>query len=140
MIRMKSTPNNLLIIFLFLIPYVNSAQKIKDSIKVKKVAYKTEAPKDKDLSLELAAEDIILITRTKLNLLSAPTESGVIIGKLEKGIRVQQLDISGTYYLICYEGKCGFVPKSSLIIKDSGKKAKDQKVKDSLQLPKTFKS
>lgn len=125
--------------FLFLIPLVNSAQQAQDSLQVKEIALKAETDTDKDLSLELASEEIILITKTDLELLSAPGDAGTVTGKLEKGVQVQQLDIIGSYYLICYMGKCGYVPKES-ILKVHKSKLEQKKENDSLQQVKATKS
>lgn len=124
--------------FLFFIPLINSAQQAEDSLQVKEVALRTKAETDKDLSLEFASDEIILITKSDLELRSAPGDSGTVTGKLEKGVKVQQLDIIGSHYLVCFMGKCGYVPKTS-ILKVHRSEVVPENVKDSLA-PKAIKS
>ena len=127
------------LIFIFFIPFISSAQHPQEKTKVNGVAVLSESKPDKDLSLELASEEIILITKTNLELRSAPGDLGTITGKLEKGVQVQQLDIIGSHYLICYMGKCGYVPKES-ILKIHKSKINQKKENDSLQQVKATKS
>lgn len=83
---------------------------------------KPEVVVDDDLSLELGPENMILITKKSLDLLSSPGNTGKFIGKIKKGITVQQLDIIGDYILICYNGQCGYIPKGSLLREKVSKK------------------
>lgn len=103
------------------------------------VAVETVSNTDKDLSLELGSERMSLITRRQVNLLSSPGSSGVITGKLKKGVEVQQLDIMGNYYLICHNGRCGYVPKDE-ILKINILKHQRNIQKDSTPIIKTNKS
>lgn len=107
------------ILFLF---FFNQAHTQKSSDSLKDLATKSEVRIDEDLSLELGSEKMILITKKSIKLLSSPGNSGKVIGKIKKGIKVQQLDIIGTYILICYNGQCGYIPEDALLRKKVQKK------------------
>lgn len=132
-------PQRYLLLSFFFLPFINSAQQPQENTKADEVAVLSESKPDKDLSLELASEEIILITKSDLELRSAPGDSGTITGKLEKGVQVQQLDIIGSHYLICFMGKCGYVSKES-ILKIHRSKIEQKKENDSLQQVKAPKS
>jgi len=129
-------PQRCLLLSIFFLPFINSAQQPQENTKADEVAVLSESKPDKDLSLELASEEIILITKSDLELRSAPGDSGTVIGKLQKGVQVQQLDIIGSHYLVCYMGKCGYVPKPS-ISKVHKSEVVPKKVKDSLSIKAT---
>lgn len=122
--------------FLLLLCFFSQAsaqEPMNNSSVDKEVALKTEKDSDKDLSLELASDKISLITRTSVELLSSPGSAGVVTGKIKKGVEVQQLDIIGDYYLVCYEGKCGYVIKDDIL--KISKAAQEKKAeKDSIKV------
>lgn len=124
--------NKPIILLVFLSVFLQGkAQKSPDSSATREVIVNSELKPDEDLSLELGSEKVSIQTRRAVDLLSSPGASGIVIGKLKKGVEVQQLDIIGDHYLVCYMGKCGYIPKK-FIIKIREEKIKSKTTIDSI--------
>lgn len=107
--------NKIWLFFLFAIsPWFIFAQKSMHEAQAGKQLVTNDYRQDEDLSLELGADDVKLITKVDLKLRSSPGAKSPIIGSIDRGNRVQQLDIIGDYYLVCYKGDCGYVKKDHL--------------------------
>jgi len=129
----------LLLIFLSVFSQAYSQEPLDNSSQKKDVALKAETGVDKDLSLELGSEKMSLVTRRSVDLLSSPGTSGIVTGKMKKGVEVQQLDIIGNYYLVCHDGRCGYVSKDDML-KVKKLKPKRKARKDSTAIIKSNKS